>query len=232
MWVPLEVKWEVTAGTHVFFLPSQNMVTSNESKHALFMAKNNSKGKESLIFWAILLSFSLTFLAVFHICPLWLFLAHPCLYLAESVRSYMNTRVGFSSIMLWPAEPSSKSVLSSKQLIGVEVGELWLAMGFYRSVGEQNKIKPGNQYCFASISCSLSRSALWSSPWCAALLCWWRWFSQQWIFGARMRMESQKRTVQGTAGKTGFYFIFSFSCDTFPQLMSIGHGYFLLLYFL
>ncbi len=50
--------------------------------------------------------------------------------------------------------------------------------------------------------CSLSRSALWFLPWCAASLCWWRWFSQLWTFGVKMKTGSRRRTVARTAGES------------------------------
>lgn len=82
--------------------------------------------------------------------------------------------------------------------MGAKVGALWPC--FYRC-GEVQKIHLGNQCGPLSLSCSLSRSASWSLPWCAALLCWWHWFSLLLTFGVKMKTGSQRRTVAGTAGK-------------------------------
>lgn len=54
----------------------------------------------------------------------------------------------------------------------------------------------------SSLSCSLSRSASWFLPWCAASPYWWRWFSQLWTFGARTKTASRRTTVAGTAGES------------------------------
>lgn len=80
--------------------------------------------------------------------------------------------------------------------MGAKVGALWPC--FHSIV---LKIHLRDQCCFLSLSCSLSRSALWSLPWCAALPYWWRWFFQLWTFGVKMKMGSQRRTAAGTAGE-------------------------------
>lgn len=175
---------------HCFFF-------SELSKFSVFLGeKNPLKNKKNVIHLFLFLP-SISFVPViafycfskFRLCLLDQF---------EFTRSHMSRHfsVKLSSILVWPAELHTKSVVSARQLMRNKVEEPWSC-----SDVEEQKIHLCNQFSPLCFPCSLNRSALWSSPWCAASPCWWLWFSQQSIFGAKMRMESQRRTAAGTAGE-------------------------------
>lgn len=179
-------------------LPWQNMeiiILSQHlfrTKHIFFENYPFWNQKKVIHLFLLLPSFSFVFVIAFYCFPVCL--VDPF----ELPRSRLSVHVcvKLSSISVRPAELHTKSVVSARQLMRNKVEEPWSCS----EVEEQN-IHLCNQFPFLCFPCSLSRSASWSSPWCAASPCWWLWFSQQLIFGARMRMESRRRTAAGTAGE-------------------------------